>query len=89
MSLQATFWTCFRPRAQERYGSIDIWINNAGTNGYTYVPMFEQAPDQLREIVATNVLGVMLSCRAAIRVMREQPTGGHIFNMGERRVMVW
>ncbi|CAI5493616.1 unnamed protein product, partial [Closterium sp. Naga37s-1] len=33
------------------------------------------------EIVRTNVLDVMLCCRQAMRLMRDQPGGGHIFDM--------
>ena len=32
-------------------------------------------------VVETNVIGVMLCCREAIRVMRNQGGGGHVFNM--------
>lgn len=56
-------------------------INNAGSNGYRYGPLLESTDEALEEIVETNVLGVMLSCREAIRVMRSQPSAGHVFNM--------
>ena len=36
---------------------------------------------QLSKVVNTNLLGCLLCTRAAWRLMREQPTGGHIFNM--------
>ena len=32
-------------------------------------------------MVETNVLGVMLCCRAAIKLMRDQGSPGHVFNM--------
>jgi len=67
--------------AQDALGSIDVWINNAGTNAYSYGPLFEQDPAELRQICETNVLGIMLGCRQAIRTMKDQPGGGHIFNM--------
>ena len=68
-------------RAKSEFGSIDIWINNAGTNAYSYKPLIEAAATDLVDIVDTNVLGTMLCCQAAIKLMREQPSGGHIFNM--------
>jgi len=67
--------------AVSRFGKVDIWINNAGTNAYYYGPLADSNDTDLASIVETNVLGVMLCCREAIRVMKEQPGGGHIFNM--------
>ncbi|KAG7672283.1 hypothetical protein Ndes2526B_g06724 [Nannochloris sp. 'desiccata'] len=62
-------------------GSVDIWINNAGTNGYAFKPLMEQTEDEIVSVVETNVVGVMLGCKEAIRVMKTQPKGGHVFNM--------
>ncbi|KAH8937686.1 hypothetical protein BDL97_16G040900 [Sphagnum fallax] len=67
--------------AKSKLGHIDIWINNAGTNAYTYKPLVEFTDADIMQIVETNTLGVMLCCRQAIRLMREQNRGGHIFNM--------
>ncbi|KAG2423632.1 hypothetical protein HXX76_015149 [Chlamydomonas incerta] len=67
--------------AARELGRVDIWINNAGTNAYRYGPMSESTDEELSQIVGTNVLGVMLCCKEAIRVMRSQSTHGHIFNM--------
>ncbi|GFR42669.1 hypothetical protein Agub_g3480 [Astrephomene gubernaculifera] len=67
--------------AAEQLGGVDIWINNAGTNGYRYGPLSDSSDEELAAIVGTNVLGVMLCCKEAIRLMRSQPRHGHIFNM--------
>ncbi|PNG99795.1 Chlorophyll(ide) b reductase NOL, chloroplastic, partial [Tetrabaena socialis] len=67
--------------AAKEFGRIDIWINNAGTNAYRYGPISESSDEDLAQIVQTNVLGVMLCCKEAIRVMRAQPSHGHVFNM--------
>lgn len=67
--------------AKKAFGKIDIWINNAGTNAYYYGPLSDASEADLASIVETNVLGVMLCCREAIRVMKDQQGGGHIFNM--------
>ncbi|KAK9819695.1 hypothetical protein WJX72_001307 [[Myrmecia] bisecta] len=67
--------------AHDRLGTVDIWINNAGSNAYKYSTLTELDPADLVNIVETNLLGVMLGCREAIRVMRTQATGGHIMNM--------
>lgn len=56
-------------------------MNNAGSNGYSFGPLMEQSEEELVSIVETNVLGTMLGCREAIRVMRSQRSGGHVFNM--------
>lgn len=66
---------------QDSLGSLDIWINNAGTNAYSYKPLIETSENDLADIVDTNVLGVMLCCQAAIQAMAKQSRGGHIFNM--------
>ncbi|OWM72592.1 hypothetical protein CDL15_Pgr013060 [Punica granatum] len=67
--------------AQEKMKHIDIWINNAGSNAYSYKPLAEASDDDLLEVVSTNTLGLMLCCREAINMMLKQPRGGHIFNM--------
>jgi chlorophyll(ide) b reductase len=67
--------------ARERLGDVDLWINNAGTNAYKYGPLLDAEDEALERIVETNVLGVLLCCREAVRLMREQPAGGHVFNM--------
>lgn len=67
--------------AQEVFGSVDIWVNNAGTNAYTFKPFFEQSDEDIASVVNTNILGVMYGTKAAINIMRKQPGGGHVFNM--------
>ena len=68
-------------RTQADLGDIDIWINNAGSNAYSFKPLIESSESDLMDIVDTNVLGVMICCQAAIKAMRKQERGGHIFNM--------
>lgn len=67
--------------AKEKLGYIDIWINNAGSNAYTYKPLVETNDEVIMEIVETNTIGVMICCREAIKMMMNQERGGHIFNM--------
>ena len=71
----------FADSAAKELGSIDIWINNAGSNAYAFKPLLDQSEDDIVSVVETNVLGVLFGCREAIRVMKTQPSGGHIFNM--------
>ncbi|CAJ1977998.1 unnamed protein product [Sphenostylis stenocarpa] len=67
--------------AQEKLKYIDIWINNAGSNAYCYKPLVEASDEDLIEVVTTNTLGLMICCREAIKMMVNQPRGGHIFNI--------
>ena len=68
-------------RAPKRLGSIDVWINNAGTNAYRFEPLLKSSPEDLKRIVDTNSLGLMLCLKEAMSVMREQDATGHIFSM--------
>ncbi|XP_061993388.1 probable chlorophyll(ide) b reductase NYC1, chloroplastic [Rosa rugosa] len=61
-------------------GSIDIWINNAGANK-GFRPLLQFSDEDIKQIVSTNLVGSILCTREAMRIMRNQPKGGHIFNM--------
>jgi len=39
----------------------------------------DSSPEQLQQVVSTNMVGTLLCTRAAMQVM--QTSGGHIFNM--------
>lgn len=66
--------------AVNELGSIDIWINNAGTNK-GFRPLLQFNDEDITQIVSTNLVGSLLCTREAMRVMRNQAKGGHIFNM--------
>ncbi|CAL8463628.1 g3162 [Coccomyxa elongata] len=66
--------------AASQMGSIDVWINNAGFSG-SFQSFLDASPEQIQEVVQTNLLGCLLCTRAAMRLMAAQPRGGHIFNM--------
>ncbi|KAF5200268.1 Chlorophyll(ide) b reductase NOL protein, partial [Thalictrum thalictroides] len=55
-------------------------INNAGTNK-GFRPLLEFADEDIEQIVSTNLVGSLLCTREAMRVMKSQDKGGHIFNM--------
>ncbi|XP_021312943.1 probable chlorophyll(ide) b reductase NYC1, chloroplastic isoform X2 [Sorghum bicolor] len=61
-------------------GSVDIWINNAGTNK-GFRPLVTFSDDDITQIVSTNLVGSLLCTREAMNVMQYQEKGGHIFNM--------
>ena len=41
----------------------------------------DATPEQLAQVVGTNLGGSMLCMRAAMKLMAGQPNGGHIFSM--------
>lgn len=65
--------------AVQRFGRVDIWINNAGVT--TYEERFENVkPDDIRTMVETNSIGMMYGSHVALRGMQKQG-GGQIYNM--------
>lgn len=66
--------------AVSELGNIDIWINNAGANK-GFRPLLQFTDEDIKQIVSTNLVGSILCTREAMRVMINQPNGGHIFNM--------
>ncbi|CAN1331103.1 Probable chlorophyll(ide) b reductase NYC1, chloroplastic [Linum perenne] len=66
--------------AVNEFGSINLWINNAGTNK-GFRPLLQFSDEDITQIVSTNLVGSILCTREAMRVMVNQPKGGHIFNM--------
>ncbi|KAI3711619.1 hypothetical protein L1987_70158 [Smallanthus sonchifolius] len=66
--------------AVNELGSIDIWINNAGTNK-GFRPLLEFSDEDIQQIVSTNLVGSILCTREAMHVMSNQHKAGHIFNM--------
>ena len=64
---------------KEKFGTLDVWINNAGTDGHQKRPLAECTQEMLKLVIDTNLLGTVLCCRAALAVMLPQGCG-HIFN---------
>ncbi|KAL2609890.1 hypothetical protein R1flu_028463 [Riccia fluitans] len=75
----------FASFASERLGIIDRWLNNAGEVTSKKL-LADVDTDEIIRVSGTNVIGSLLCCREAIRVMRGQPLAAepryHIFNMG-------
>ncbi|MFJ6726426.1 SDR family NAD(P)-dependent oxidoreductase [Streptomyces sp. NPDC091281] len=61
-------------RTVARFGRIDVAVNNAGTEGRPG-PITDQSADTYSATFDTNVLGVILSMKHQVRVMREQGSG--------------
>ncbi len=67
---------------REKFGRLDLLFNNAGT-GAPAVPFEELELHRWKTVVDTNLTGVFLCAREAVRVMKAQePRGGRIINNG-------
>ena len=58
------------------YSRLDFAVNNAGTAGTIPVPIHEQTVEHFRQVMDTNVLGVLLSMKYEIPAMLK--TGGGV-----------
>ncbi len=60
-------------------GRLDIMVNNAGVS-YPE-PISTADPEHWREMLETNVLGLLAGCQAAVKAMRAGGRRGHIVNI--------
>ncbi|MEG1798295.1 MAG: SDR family oxidoreductase [Clostridium sp.] len=68
-------WT----KSVEKWGSVDIWINNAGQN----VPhefLWDTEEEYIDAVVDTNIKGIMYGCKIALENMLKQGHG-QVWNM--------
>ena len=63
----------------ERFGGIDIWVNNAAR--LLVKPLVETTDEDWHVLLAPNLHGYFYGCRAAARVLIDQGTGGRIVNV--------
>ncbi len=73
-------------KATQRFGRIDILVNSAGVN-LMYKTVAELTLDEWNRVIATNLTGTFLCCRAVIPVMTTQRYGRiiNISSIGGRR----
>jgi 3-oxoacyl-[acyl-carrier protein] reductase len=60
----------------QRFGRIDILVNNAAIYGGLKLTPFEQIPEtEWDRVMAVNVKGLWLCCKAVVPVMKQQGNG--------------
>jgi NADP-dependent 3-hydroxy acid dehydrogenase YdfG len=74
--------TALFAKAKEKFGSVDVLFNNAGTNAPGI--LFEDLTyEKWQSVVDVNLTGMFLCAQAAFRIMKDQkPRGGRIINNG-------
>lgn len=60
-------------------GKIDIWINNAGM-AHPVIELWNHSPDEVKEVIDTNIIGAIYGSKVAIKGMLEQGFGS-LYNM--------
>lgn len=70
----------FRDAAAERFGRIDVWVNNAGIEHP--MPTVDMTPEIFDAVVNTNFRGYYFGCQAAAQDMLGRKAPGAIVNIG-------
>jgi NAD(P)-dependent dehydrogenase (short-subunit alcohol dehydrogenase family) len=70
----ADSWAAAAERAITDWGRIDILVNNAGIAGRS-APSWELSPEEWGEVIAIDLTGVFLGCRAVLPAMIEANSG--------------
>lgn len=61
-------------RTVERFGRIDVFVNNAGVNGAT-APIVDQTVENYQKVFGVNVIGAFLGLKYVMKVMIAQKSG--------------
>ena len=88
---QPAHWARAEQVVRDRFGGLDILVNNASIIGLAETPG-PYDPEHLdleswRAVQAVNVEGVALGCKSAIRLMKERDAGS-IINLSSRSAIV-
>lgn len=62
---------------EKKHGKLDVLVNNAGVAGFG--PLESATVEEFHRMFNLNVLGLLLSTQAAVKLMRE---GGSVINIG-------
>lgn len=73
--------------ARAAFGRVDVWINNAGADVLTEPASHLSWIDKLDRLLQVDLRGTVLASWAAVDLMRGQPGGGTIINMGWDHVL--
>ena len=66
--------------AKENFGTVEIWINNAGVN-QPMKPIWELSEQEIDAILNIDLRGAVLGSRLAVQLMEQQPEGGFLYNL--------
>jgi NAD(P)-dependent dehydrogenase (short-subunit alcohol dehydrogenase family) len=75
---RAAVATCFH-KAVQRFGSVDIVVNNAGV--LLPAKVVDLDPADLQRMLDVNLFGALHVVQAAAKQMQKQDSGGHIVNV--------
>ncbi|AUL49266.1 short-chain dehydrogenase [Bordetella trematum] len=75
-------WRAVVDTVLQRHGRLDVLVNNAGVVSRESVNFDQIDATEWQRLFAINVDGVFHGVQAAMRVMKGQPEGGAIVNMG-------
>ena len=70
----------FAERVEERFGRIDLWVNNAGVLD-PIAPLRDVETEAFRHHLDVNVTGVFLGTRRYVRHLRRNGTDGVLVNI--------
>lgn len=70
----------FTAAVAERFGQIDLWVNNAGVLE-PIGPLADCDPSAVVRHIDTNVTGVLFGSRSFARHVRDRPGGGVLVNI--------
>ncbi len=66
-------------KSKEHFGTIDIWINNAGVT-HDRLTVWQQEVTEIDRVIDTNLVGSIYGCKVAIAGMLEQGFGA-VYNL--------
>ena len=66
-------------QALEFFGSIDVWVNNAGVENRSAT--HELSLDDWNRVITTNLTGVFLGSKVALQYFTDNERKGNIINM--------